>query len=345
MNVDMAKRLVDRRRAAGLSQEALATELGVSRQAVSKWERSESSPDTDNLIALAQLYGVSLDDLLFHDVPDDETEASEEGQQDASASGMSTSVPKAPSAATQAESADGASSDEDDPASAGEGSSASSDDKGSAAASPAGEAAGSTGKSGACPNDRPAEDKVHIGFDGIHVESAEKGDSVHISWRDGVHVRDAGRGDEVHVGWDGVHVNDRHYDSWQDAHADWADKHCGCGRPKSRAWRAWNLFPYPVLVVLAYIVTCLMSGAWVAELALALTIPVYYALGGLLFGRRVCAFLGTLYATGVLGWFYGMCLQGQPHPAWVALLTIPLVCSLFGGISHWWRCRKGSTEG
>ena len=57
MNMDMATRLADRRRAAGLSQEALAEKLGVTRQAVSKWERSESSPDTDNLIALANLYG------------------------------------------------------------------------------------------------------------------------------------------------------------------------------------------------------------------------------------------------------------------------------------------------
>lgn len=77
MNIDTAKRLADRRKRAGFSQEALALELGVSRQAVSKWERSESSPDTDNLIALAQLYGVSLDDLLYKDVEDDSESASE----------------------------------------------------------------------------------------------------------------------------------------------------------------------------------------------------------------------------------------------------------------------------
>ena len=65
MDLAMAQRLVDRRKAAGLSQEALAAQLGVSRQAVSKWERSESSPDTDNLIALAALYGVSVDEWLY----------------------------------------------------------------------------------------------------------------------------------------------------------------------------------------------------------------------------------------------------------------------------------------
>lgn len=66
MNIEIANRLVELRRARGLSQEDLAAQLGVSRQAVSKWERCESSPDTDNLIALARLYGVSLDALLLH---------------------------------------------------------------------------------------------------------------------------------------------------------------------------------------------------------------------------------------------------------------------------------------
>ena len=42
----------------------LAEKLGVSRQSISKWERAEASPDTDNLIALAQVYGLSLDELL-----------------------------------------------------------------------------------------------------------------------------------------------------------------------------------------------------------------------------------------------------------------------------------------
>ena len=64
MNERIAQRLAELRRAKGYSQEALARELGLSRQAVSKWERVESSPEMENLIALARLYGVSLDDLL-----------------------------------------------------------------------------------------------------------------------------------------------------------------------------------------------------------------------------------------------------------------------------------------
>lgn len=67
MNVEIAQRLAELRRQKGYSQEALAQELGLSRQAVSKWERAESAPDTENLIALAHLYGVSLDELLCVD--------------------------------------------------------------------------------------------------------------------------------------------------------------------------------------------------------------------------------------------------------------------------------------
>ena len=65
MNLSIASRLAELRQEQGLSQEALAERLGVSRQAVSKWERGESSPDTDNLIALAELYGLSLDALVL----------------------------------------------------------------------------------------------------------------------------------------------------------------------------------------------------------------------------------------------------------------------------------------
>lgn len=67
MNIKIANRLVKLRKEKGLSQEELADKLGISRQSVSKWERAESSPDTDNLICLAKLYGVSLDELLKDD--------------------------------------------------------------------------------------------------------------------------------------------------------------------------------------------------------------------------------------------------------------------------------------
>lgn len=47
-----------------MTQEFVAESLGVSRQAVSKWESGTSDPSTSNLIALAKLYGVSAEELL-----------------------------------------------------------------------------------------------------------------------------------------------------------------------------------------------------------------------------------------------------------------------------------------
>ena len=67
MTIEIADRLIKLRKKNGYSQEELADKLGLSRQAVSKWERAEASPDTDNLICLAKLYGVSLDELLTTD--------------------------------------------------------------------------------------------------------------------------------------------------------------------------------------------------------------------------------------------------------------------------------------
>lgn len=78
MNVETANRLMQYRKKAGLSQEELADKLGVSRQAVSKWECAESSPDTDNLIALSKIYGISLDELINEDPSPKQEEKKEE---------------------------------------------------------------------------------------------------------------------------------------------------------------------------------------------------------------------------------------------------------------------------
>ena len=52
------------RKRKGWSQEELGFRLDVSRQAVSKWERGASDPNTANLLALAKLYGMEPEELL-----------------------------------------------------------------------------------------------------------------------------------------------------------------------------------------------------------------------------------------------------------------------------------------
>ena len=59
-----ADNLVRLRREKGFSQEQLADLMDVSRQAVSKWEADAAVPDTDKLIALSKLFGLTLNELL-----------------------------------------------------------------------------------------------------------------------------------------------------------------------------------------------------------------------------------------------------------------------------------------
>ena len=290
MDLAMAQRLVDRRKAAGLSQEALAAQLGVSRQAVSKWERSESSPDTDNLIALAALYGVSLDELLYGEAAgDSDTEASDEAE----------------------------------------------------------ETEDTTDKD--CHGDKPLVD-ISLAH-GIHVIDPDKGEEVHVGWN-GIHVTNERKGEEVHVGPGGVHVDtledDGHsvhtnadgtvtidgetFSSWKEAH-DKFDHH---GKHfHTKLGRAWNKFPFPAFVVLAYLALGIVCGTWATGLFLVFLIPVYYAIGDFIDRRRLSKLIGSVYPTAATAWFLYMWLcLGQPHPAWVILVTIPVV----GALMHW--CRK-----
>ena len=298
MDLAMAQRLVDRRKAAGLSQEALAAQLGVSRQAVSKWERSESSPDTDNLIALAALYGVSLDELLYGEAVDD-ADCSEDSDAGAEASDEA----------------------EED-----------------------GDSADNTSRS-----DKPLVD-ISLAH-GIHVIDPDKGEEVHVGWN-GIHVTNDRKGEEVHVGPGGVHVDtledDGHsvhtnadgtvtidgetFSSWKEAH-DKLDHH---GKHfHTKLGRAWNKFPFPAIVALAYLALGIAYGTWGMGLFLVFLIPVYYAIGNFIDRRRLSKLIGSVYPAAAIAWFLYMWLcLGQPHPAWVILVTIPVV----GALMHW--CRK-----
>lgn len=302
MDLAMAQRLVDRRKAAGLSQEALAAQLGVSRQAVSKWERSESSPDTDNLIALAALYGVSLDELLYGEAASDA---------DSSEDGSTETVDEAKEAEDSAEHAD--------------------------------------------YGDKPLVD-ISLAR-GIHVIDPNKGEEVHVGWN-GIHVTNERKGEEVHVGPDGVHVDtledDGHsmhtnddgtvtidgetFSSWKEAH-DKLDHH---GKHfHTKVGRAWNKFPFPALVTLAYLVLGIVYGTWATGLFLVFLIPVYYALGDFIDQRHLSKLIDVVYSVSAEAWFLYMwlCLE-QPHPAWAILITIPVIKALMRWCRKQWKHRK-----
>lgn len=62
--MNMADRISNMRKAKGMSQEELADKMGVSRQAISKWESGQSSPDIEKLILLSDFFEVTTDYLL-----------------------------------------------------------------------------------------------------------------------------------------------------------------------------------------------------------------------------------------------------------------------------------------
>lgn len=304
MDLAMAQRLVDRRKAAGLSQEALAAQLGVSRQAVSKWERSESSPDTDNLIALAALYDVSLDELLYGEAANDA-----DGLEDGSADTETADV--ADEAEDSAEHAD-------------------------------------------C-GDKPLVD-ISLAR-GIHVIDPNKGEEVHVGWSD-IHVTNERKGEEVHVGPGGVHIDTLEDDghsmrtnddgtvtidgetlsSWKEAH-DKLDHH---GKHfHTKVGRAWNKFPFPAVVALAYLALGIICGAWSMGLFLVFLIPVYYAIGDFIDRRHLSKLIEVIYPAAAIAWFLYMWLcLGQPHPAWIILITIPVVKALMRWCRKQWKHRK-----
>ena len=64
----LADKIIENRKKNGWSQEELADKLGVSRQSVSKWEGAQAIPDMKKIVQLAELFGVTTDYLLKHDI-------------------------------------------------------------------------------------------------------------------------------------------------------------------------------------------------------------------------------------------------------------------------------------
>ncbi len=275
MNLEIATRLVGLRKANKLSQEALAEKLGISRQAVSKWERAEASPDTDNLIALAKLYHVSLDELLKIN---EEEETDSAGGVDVGTDGIAGGS----AASAGMRGAEG----EVLPA-----------DTREAGESITEQVTGSS-REGGQEDTGVGEDDVYIGLKGIHVKS-HSGEEVHIDRR-GIHVRDMKS--DVHIGGNGVFVNGEKvrsveiplgvlaiiiyivigfcFDLW---HPGWllfilipiisslVDAVCK---------RDASLFQYPVFAFGIFLYAGIVHTLWHPAWVVFLTIPIFYFLTG-----------------------------------------------------------------
>ena len=73
----LADKIITLRKKEGWSQEELASQLGVTRQSVSKWEGAQSVPDLDKVVQMSRLFGVSTDYLLKDELEEEEFVESE----------------------------------------------------------------------------------------------------------------------------------------------------------------------------------------------------------------------------------------------------------------------------
>ncbi len=253
MNIETAKRLFEYRKANGFSQEELAEKIGVSRQAISKWERSESSPDTDNLIALANLYGITIDELL------NGTDAPKKISEDQPKEEPDKESPK----------------NEEFP----------NDEK--KESTNADFTNGFTKENG--------KDKVHIGWDGIHVESKD--------------------GDNVHVGTNGVHVETKDGHIYNKSTPPFYSP-----KPEKNPWLHALL---PISIVCLYLFFgFLTKNGWAVGWIMFLFIPIIETAVTAIKTKNPAhfcypVFVAAMYLSG------GMILHIW-HPTWILFITIPM---------------------
>lgn len=242
MNVEIAQRLANMRREKGYSQEALASKLGLSRQAVSKWERAESQPDTGNLIALADLYGVTLDELVRVEADIADDVRFEEAQKNADAE-LRSRTPSAPAAAGSPASEASASAEE----TAAEGGPAPTS---TPAAAP--QAAPGTQTPMAAAEPPISQGAPTAPYQGAPFPPAA-----------GSKQAAAGAGQPFAYGPQGAPV------------PPMAPPAPAAPQP-ARQRSPWYTFPYPLLVVVLFLLAGFLFHAWNPAWVLFLTIPFYY---------------------------------------------------------------------
>ena len=258
MNLEIANRLVALRKENNLSQEALAEKLGISRQAVSKWERAEASPDTDNLIALAKLYHISLDDLLkIHEDDEEETANKSSDGMEQMGSGYAETV----QGGTDEQASDTQDTGDDV----------------------------HVGFDGIHVKDKNGE--VHVSWRGIHVQDKRNDNEVHID-KNGIrvngdepegHIFARGKDAELPLGIIAIVsyiIIGACFDLW---HPGWLifflvpiiSTFIHAVRMRNA-----DLFAYPILVVLIFLYVGLVRSVWHPTWVVFLTIPVYYSFTG-----------------------------------------------------------------
>ena len=239
MTIETANRLIALRKEAGYSQEALAGKLNISRQAISKWERSEASPDTENLIELSKLYGISLDELLMGT----KQAKSEQHEKDSSAE-------------------TGQKSGNDNPHVSFKNGIHVVDGDGSEV---------HVGFGGIHVNDKKTGEKVDVSLGGIYVENFAKGENINIS---GKGINDRGLFPMLVV--TAYFFLGCFWELWSSAWLLFFLVPIYYSAIKAIKEKRAEFFAYPVLAALVYLCLGLFWGLWGGTVFIFLTIPLYY---------------------------------------------------------------------
>lgn len=320
MNIQIANRLLEYRRKSGYSQEELAEKLGVSRQAVSKWERAEASPDTDNLIALAELYGVTIDELINGSRRE---EPSEDGDTAADESSAEEETESEDTAAEAEEPDEDANQD--------------------------GERV-RIGLGGIHVDDRKGN-HVHIDFHGVHVDD-EDGNHVHIG-AGGAYVSEARKEAKIMIKDGKLYVNGKYIcDVDEDARVELhrgkvylngtyvcdagdgdtvtvSNGHVYVNGRKRKTAAVFNLVGaiVSVLATIAYFVLGFLTPwGWRLGWLVFFLVPIIVSLLSAIRHGKPSHFAYPVLTAGVY-LFLGLWL-GWWHPWWILFLTIPLYYAL-----------------
>ena len=285
MTNEIANRFYELRKAHNLSQEELAERLGVSRQAISKWERAEASPDTDNLIALAKIYGISLDELIYGE--------KQAGEKQADKTDTDTTKVKIDQTGIFVESDDG---DKVKIDLSGIKIDSSSLDR----------LAFGEKKSDDDPIEKADSNatNVKIGPTAILVESDD--------------------GDKVKIDLSGIKIASSASEIFCDDDEDEDDedeKFETNPNPKAKFWMS---FPYPAICAALYLLFGFSNicGGWAYSWIIFITIPLYYSLVDAILKKRFANFAYPVFCA--FAYLYIGLYHGNWHPSWLIFLTTPI---------------------
>ena len=315
--IDISARLKELRIKNGLSQEKLAEQLLVSRQAVSKWENGEALPDMENMIALAKLYNTSLDSLvgLGHEmnVQDETIDTTSENADEANGS--------------DAEGSKGTSADD---------------------ASDNTENAGEDDESAFEDADTVIEDgnlHIHINKDGKKININlhgfenldEDSDEEDLDDLDDDHENEDKDDDEfnINLGLGNIRIHEDGIDIGN-GKIRIDDEGINIGKvkvgssgicieedeKKSALVRVLYAIPYPLIATIAFFLLGAFLHAWSVAWILFCTVPVYYSIIECIKKRRFATFAYPVF-TACVYLFLGMQF-GMWHPSWIMFLTIPV---------------------